>query len=47
LVRNGALEQLPSVVPTVEELPVVRYILPYPEETIQRSSGIYKNYYGY
>ena len=47
LVRNGALEQLPSTVPSVDELPVVRYILPYPEETIQRSSGVYKNYYGY
>ncbi len=47
LVRNGALEILPSYVPTVDELPVVRYILPYPQEVIQRSSGLYKNYYGY
>jgi hypothetical protein len=48
LVRNGALELFPSSrVPSVEELPVVRYILPYPEEAINRSSGVYKNYYGY
>lgn len=47
LVRNGGLEQLPSTIPSVDELPVVRYILPYPEETIQRSAGAYKNYYGY
>lgn len=49
LIRNGAMEQYPSAssVPSVEELPVVRYILPYPQEAIQRSSGVYKNYYGY
>lgn len=47
LVRNGALEQLPLTIPTVEQLPVVRYILPYPEEAIKRSYGVYKNYYGY
>ncbi|MEA4885610.1 MAG: RagB/SusD family nutrient uptake outer membrane protein [Bacteroides graminisolvens] len=28
-------------------LPVVRYILPYPNAAIQRSAGQYKNYYGY
>lgn len=28
-------------------LPVVRYILPYPNAAIQRSAGAYKNYYGY
>lgn len=47
LVRNGALEPFPSTIPAAEELPVVRYILPYPEEAIQRSAGAYKNYYGY
>ena len=47
LVRNGVLEMFPSTIPSVEELPVVRYILPYPEEAINRSSGVYKNYYGY
>lgn len=47
LVRNGILESLPSNVAAIENLPVVRYILPYPQEAIQRSSGVYKNYYGY
>jgi hypothetical protein len=31
----------------VNALPVVRYILPYPNAVIQRSAGQYKNYYGY
>lgn len=31
----------------VSNLPVVRYILPYPRDIIQRSAGAYKNYYGY
>lgn len=30
-----------------ENLPVLRYILPFPASVIQRSSGAYKNYYGY
>nr|WP_302829567.1 RagB/SusD family nutrient uptake outer membrane protein [uncultured Bacteroides sp.] len=30
-----------------DNLPVVRYILPYPRTVIQRSAGVYKNYYGY
>jgi hypothetical protein len=28
-------------------LPVLRYILPYPNDAIQRSGGVYKNQYGY
>lgn len=32
---------------TVNRLPAVRYLLPYPEEAIARSSGAYKNYYGF
>ncbi|MBQ2211243.1 MAG: RagB/SusD family nutrient uptake outer membrane protein [Prevotella sp.] len=32
---------------TVNSLPAVRYLLPIPEEAIARSSGAYKNYYGY
>lgn len=32
---------------TADKLPVVRYILPYPNNAIQRSAGAYKNYYGY
>ncbi len=54
LVRNGALEDLGEKVLTkysttlaAEHLPVVRYILPYPQETIKNSMGVYKNYYGY
>lgn len=47
LIDNGALKQLPSTIPTSDQLPVVRYILPYPNEVIQRSGGRYKNAYGY
>jgi hypothetical protein len=47
LVDNGILSQLPSTVPTSNQLPVVRYILPYPNLAIQRSAGAYQNYYGY
>ena len=32
---------------TVNSLPAVRYLLPIPEEAIARSSGAYRNYYGY
>jgi hypothetical protein len=32
---------------TASQLPVVRYILPFPSSAIQRSNGAYKNYYGY
>mgnify|MGYP003452603571 FL=1 len=32
---------------TADKLPVVRYILPYPNNAILRSAGVYKNYYGY
>lgn len=32
---------------TINSLPAVRYILPYPEEAIARSGNVYKNYYGY
>ena len=31
----------------INRLPAVRYLLPIPEEAIARSSGAYKNYYGY
>ena len=37
----------PSADMQPSQLPVVRYILPYPREAIQRSAGAYKNYYGY
>ena len=42
VVRDGALET-----PSVDNLPPVRYIIPYPRTAIQRSGGVYKNYYGY
>lgn len=32
---------------TVQQLPAVRYLLPYPQEAIARSDGRYKNYYGF
>ena len=32
---------------TISSLPAVRYILPYPQEILGRSNGLYKNYYGY
>ena len=46
VVRDGAPQQF-SGLPSASELPPVRYILPYPGTVIQRSSGEYKNYYGY
>lgn len=42
VVRNGVLED-----PNVDNLPVVRYLLPYPNDAILRSGGQYKNQYGY
>lgn len=47
LIKDGAMTLLPTTVPAASELPVVRYILPYPNLAIQRSAGEYKNYYGY
>ena len=46
IIRNGVQEQF-SVIPAASELPVVRYILPYPNQVLQRADGAYKNYYGY
>lgn len=47
LVKNGAEIPLGETIPEVSALPPVRYILPYPNAAIQRSAGVYKNYYGY
>jgi len=48
LVKDGIETPLSgNTVPSVNELPPVRYILPYPNAAIQRSAGAYKNYYGY
>ena len=46
LIRDGVQEQF-NAIPAKEKLPAVRYILPYPNQVIQRSEGVYKNYYGY
>lgn len=46
LVSNGVLIPMPQTIEP-ESLPVVRYILPYPNSAIQQSAGVYKNYYGY
>lgn len=46
IVKDGSLVPFEASF-KVEELPVARYILPYPYLAIQRSAGAYKNYYGY
>ena len=46
LIRNGTMESFSSIL-SADQLPVVRYILPYPNLAVQRSGGAYKNYYGY
>lgn len=46
LVRNGSQESF-STIPAAKDLPVVRYLLPFPNLAIQRSAGAYKNHYGY
>ena len=49
IVRDGVLTNIAEFAgfPNADNLPPVRYILPYPGTVIQRSSGEYKNYYGY
>lgn len=48
IVDNGTAKPFNNVsAASVSSLPAVRYILPYPEEAISRSGGLYKNYYGY
>ena len=48
LVKDGTESPLDgNSVPEVNDLPPVRYILPYPNAAIQRSAGVYKSYYGY
>jgi len=49
VMRDGALTPIAEYpgFPEAGNLPPVRYILPYPGTVIQRSSGEYKNYYGY
>lgn len=45
--NNGEDITISSPLTDLSQLPVVRYILPYPNAVIQRSAGAYKNYYGY
>jgi len=45
--NNGTLTQLYSYIENPQNLPAVRYLLPYPEDIISRSGGVYQNYYGY
>lgn len=51
VVNNGSADRFnvnsSSAEANFSQLPPVRYILPYPEEAIARSNGLYKNYYGY
>ena len=49
IINNGIAVNcpLPSTHPTVESLPVLRYILPIPNAVIRRSAGKYVNQYGY
>lgn len=46
VVNNGNTTMLPEV-RNASTLPVVRYLLPYPQAAIQDSGNAYKNYYGY
>lgn len=47
LIKDGIETQLDGNSLTTNDLPPVRYILPFPNAAIQRSAGVYKNYYGY
>jgi hypothetical protein len=47
VVRNGVAEQINPVGYPVSQLPVVRYLLPIPQEAIARSAGAYTQHYGY
>lgn len=47
LVVDGKATRINPVSYDVKNLPAVRYILPYPQEAIARSSGAYKQQYGY
>ncbi|WP_303744646.1 hypothetical protein, partial [uncultured Duncaniella sp.] len=47
--RDGNYETAPepSSFPSIDELPPVRYILPFPRSIITYSQGKYVNQYGY
>lgn len=44
-IREGENSNLSTF--NLNNLPPVRYILPFPNKAIQMSNGVYKNYYGY
>ena len=45
--NDGTTSPITFPLTDASKLPVVRYILPFPNAAIQRSAGAYKNYYGY
>lgn len=48
IVDNGVSRNFRNITAgSVNSLPAVRYLLPYPEEAIARSGGAYRNHYGY
>jgi hypothetical protein len=47
IVRDGVAEVINPLGYNVNQLPAVRYLLPYPEEAIARSAGKYSQNYGY
>ncbi len=47
VIKDGTLTTIDPIGYDVKNLPPVRYILPYPNDVIQRGGGVYKNYYGY
>ncbi len=47
IINNGVPQTIDPLGFNVKELPVVRYLLPIPQEAITRSSGVYTQHYGY
>lgn len=47
IVRDGNPETIDPVSFDTANLPVLRYLMPYPQEIITRAAGKYKQYYGY
>ncbi len=47
LVRNGQAEKIDPLSYNTDNLPVVRYLFPFPNEAISRSGNKYQQHYGY
>ncbi len=47
LVRDGKAESVDPLAVNKNDLPVVRYLLPIPQEAITRSGNVYTEHYGY